>query len=100
MTKVLQNPASEPRLAESVSSHESRSGNRSYLLCWTRATMLAVPMARHLKTDEVDFSLAAELAAKAQEIRQKYGPEIGWNELQRLLEDRDCAPFPCEIRFD
>jgi hypothetical protein len=57
-------------------------------------------MARHLKTDEVRCNLAAELAAKANEIRQKYGPEIGWNELQRLLEDRQCAPFPCEIRFD
>jgi hypothetical protein len=62
--------------------------------------MLTVPMAKHLKADTVRCNLAAELAAKAGEIRQKYGPEIGWNELQRLLEDRQCAPFPCEIRFD
>ena len=62
--------------------------------------MLTVPMARHLKPDEVHCNLAAELTAKANEIRQKYGPEIGWSELQRLLEDRECAPFPCEIKFD
>jgi hypothetical protein len=62
--------------------------------------MLNVPVARHLKAEEVPCNLAAELAAKANGIRQKYGPEIGWNELQRLLEDRQFAPFPCEIRFD
>ncbi len=62
--------------------------------------MLTVPMARQLKTEAVRRSLSADLAVKAAEIRKKYGPEIGWDALQRLLEDRDCAPFPCEIRFD
>jgi hypothetical protein len=62
--------------------------------------MLTVPMARQLKADDMHRSLSADLALKAAEIRQKYGPKIGWDELQRLLEDRECAPFPCEIRFD
>ena len=57
-------------------------------------------MARHFKDDEVGCSFAAELAAKANEIREKYGPKIGWEEVQHLLEDRQCALFPCEIRFD
>lgn len=57
-------------------------------------------MARHCKAEDVDRNFAAELAAKARAIHEKYGPEIGWNELQRLLQDRDCTPFPCEIRFD
>lgn len=59
-----------------------------------------VPMARHCKAEEARESLSAEIAVKAAAIRQKYGPEIGWNELQKLLEDRDCTSFPCEIRFD
>lgn len=62
--------------------------------------MLAVPMARHFKTDEARQCLTANLAAKAAEVRHKYGPDIGWNELQKLLQDREFAPFPCEIRFD
>jgi hypothetical protein len=57
-------------------------------------------MARHLKSADVREHLGAELVSKAAEIRQKYGPDIGWDELQRLLQDRNCAPFPCEIRFD
>jgi hypothetical protein len=57
-------------------------------------------MARQCKAEDIRGSLSAEIMAKATVIRQKYGPEIGWNQLQKLLEDRDCAPFPCEIRFD
>jgi len=63
------------------------------------ATVASVPMARHLKTEEV-HQLRTELAARAAEIRTKYGPELGWQELQRLLQDRRVTPFPCEIRFD
>ena len=44
--------------------------------------------------------LSAQLANEASQIREKYGPQIGWNQLLRLLEDRDCVHFPCEIRFD
>jgi hypothetical protein len=57
-------------------------------------------MARHLKSEEVRQCLQTELAARAAEIRTQYGPEIGWQELQRLLQDRRVTPFPCEIRFD
>ena len=45
-------------------------------------------------------SLNAHVAALGAEIRQKYGPRIGWNQLQRILEDRTCVRYPCEIRFD
>ena len=57
-------------------------------------------MARHLKVEMFVSIWAPSLFSKAAEIRQKYGPDIGWDELQRLLQDRNCAPFPCEIRFD
>ena len=57
-------------------------------------------MARELKTDAVKQDLRHQVAAKAAEIRDKYGPNIGWDELGRLLGDRACVPYPCEIRFD
>jgi hypothetical protein len=34
------------------------------------------------------------------EIFAKYGPRIGWKELQLILRDRECVRYPCEIAFD
>jgi len=45
-------------------------------------------------------SLTEHVATKGLEIKQKYGPHIGWNELLRLLEDREYVRYPCEIIFD
>jgi hypothetical protein len=45
-------------------------------------------------------SLAAHVAARGSEIREKYGPRMGWAELQRILLDRECVRYPCEIAFD
>ena len=45
-------------------------------------------------------SLNAHVAAKGAEIHEKYGPRIGWKELLRILEDRTCVRYPCEIVFD
>jgi hypothetical protein len=45
-------------------------------------------------------SLNEHLAARGQEIRAKYGPHIGWQELRKILEDRGCVRYPCEIIFD
>src|SRR6266404_5608190 len=57
-------------------------------------------MARELKTDAVKPDLSEQVVTKAAEIRAKYGPQLGWDELGRLLGDRDCVLYPCEIRFD
>ena len=57
-------------------------------------------MATHLTADDARQSLTAHVAAKGAEIREKYGPRIGWNELLRILEDRACVRYPCEIVFD
>jgi hypothetical protein len=57
-------------------------------------------MATHLTPHDAQQSLSAHVAAKGDEIRAKYGPVIGWNELLRILEDRQCARYPCEIVFD
>ena len=59
-----------------------------------------VPMARHLQGDDVHQLLTADLEAKAAAIRRRYGPEIGWEQLQQLLQDPEVTLLPCEIRFD
>jgi len=57
-------------------------------------------MARELKSKTARHCLSEEVAAKGLEIRDKYGPQIGWDELARLLQDRSCVPYPCEVKFD
>jgi hypothetical protein len=57
-------------------------------------------MDRQLSIDDARQSLTAHLAAKGAEIREKYGPRIGWDELLQILDDRACVRYPCEIRFD
>ncbi|MCX8092363.1 MAG: hypothetical protein N3I86_15745 [Verrucomicrobiae bacterium] len=55
---------------------------------------------RRLIAQDARQSLAAHVAARGEEIRAKYGPRIGWTELQRILQDRSCVRYPCEIVFD
>lgn len=57
-------------------------------------------MSKPLTIEDGRQSLNAHVASKADEIRAKYGPHIGWNELLRLLADRSCVRYPCEIIFD
>jgi hypothetical protein len=57
-------------------------------------------MPTQLTAEHAKQSLTAHVAAKGGEIFAKYGPQIGWPELQRLLEDRACVRYPCVIRFD
>jgi hypothetical protein len=57
-------------------------------------------MALTLTADDAKQSLTAHVAAKGEEICAKYGPHIGWNELQLVLNDRACVRYPCEIVFD
>lgn len=44
--------------------------------------------------------MAAHVATKGQEIHEKYGPRIGWEQLQQLLADRTCTRYPCDLVFD
>jgi hypothetical protein len=57
-------------------------------------------MPTRLTADDARESLNAHVAAKGMEIFDKYGPRIGWHELQRILADRTCVRYPCEIIFD
>src|SRR5215471_1937750 len=57
-------------------------------------------MATQLTANDAKQSLNAHVAAKGAEIFDKYGPNIGWKELLKILEDRDCVRYPCEVVFD
>ena len=57
-------------------------------------------MSKQLTAEDARQSLNAHVASKGQEIRERYGPRIGWTELQRILQDRSCVRYSCEISFD
>lgn len=44
-------------------------------------------------------SLSEHVADKGYEIFAKYGPQIGWAELLRMMDDRTVVRYPCEIHF-
>ena len=48
---------------------------------------------------EAKQSLNDHVADKGQEIYAKYGPRIGWREIQEILSDRSVVRYPCEICF-
>jgi hypothetical protein len=53
-----------------------------------------------LTLEDARESLTVHVAAKGAELREKYGPTIGWAQLQRILADRDFVRYPCELVFD
>jgi hypothetical protein len=57
-------------------------------------------MATQLTAEDARQSLTSHVEAKGIEVFIKYGPEMGWGELQRLLNDRAFVRYPCEIVFD
>lgn len=57
-------------------------------------------MSHQLTVEDARQSLTAHLAEKGRQIYLNYGPEIGWNELLKILEDRTLVRYPCEIIFD
>ncbi|MEQ2009802.1 MAG: hypothetical protein ABMA26_23710 [Limisphaerales bacterium] len=57
-------------------------------------------MATQLTAEDARQSLHDHVAAKGDEVRAKFGPNIGWAELNCLLEDRKFVRYPCMIAFD
>ncbi len=57
-------------------------------------------MPEQLTAASAKQSLAAHAAETGAAIFAKYGPRIGWGELQQLLRDRTCVRYTCEIKFD
>ena len=49
---------------------------------------------------EARQTLNTHVTAKGAEINAKYGPRIGWPELQRILADREFVRYPCALAFD
>ena len=57
-------------------------------------------MNKKLTAEDARQSLTAHVISKGEEILEKYGPRIGWNELLRILDDRSLCRYRCEIVFD
>ena len=57
-------------------------------------------MPKQPTADDARQSLNAHLAAKGAELFAKYGPHLGWRELQQLLQDRSAVRYPCEVVFE
>jgi hypothetical protein len=57
-------------------------------------------MPTQLTAADARQTLNAHVAAKGAQIFEKYGPRIGWKELQRILNDRESVRYPCELVFD
>jgi hypothetical protein len=57
-------------------------------------------MATQLTADDAKQSLTAHVASKGEELCEKYGPGLGWADLQVVLGDRAYVRYPCDIQFD
>jgi hypothetical protein len=57
-------------------------------------------MPTQLTAEDAKQSLNAHVAVKGAEIFAKYGPRIGWKELQQILQDHSCVRYPCELAFE
>ena len=56
-------------------------------------------MAQKLTFEDAKQSLTAHIATKGAEIHAKFGPKIGYQELLRILADRDYTRYPVELVF-
>lgn len=57
-------------------------------------------MSKQLTAEDARQSLRDHCAAKGAEVHAKFGPHLGWAELNQLLEDRKLVRYPCTIAFD
>jgi len=57
-------------------------------------------MEQKLTVDDAKRSLNSHAAEKGLQLREKYGPRIGWKELCAILDDRSLVRYPCAILFD
>jgi hypothetical protein len=57
-------------------------------------------MAIHLTEQDGRLSMEAHAASKGEEMRAKYGPEIGWGDFLKILNDRTLVRYPCQVVFD
>lgn len=53
-----------------------------------------------LSLNAAHLSLTDHVIMKGNEIFEKYGPKIGWSELQKIIVDKECVRYPLDIVFD
>ncbi len=59
-----------------------------------------MPIDRNLTEEDARRALRDHVAAKAFDARERYGPTIDRNTLERLLHDPEVTRWPTELRFD
>src|SRR5262249_11866727 len=57
-------------------------------------------MEEKLTVEDARQSLTSHVQEKGLQVREKYGPHIGWKALKQILEDRTVVRYPCEIILD
>jgi len=57
-------------------------------------------MATQLTEADARESLNIHVESKGTSIRETYGSNLGWEELRRILADKSCVRYPCEVVFD
>jgi hypothetical protein len=57
-------------------------------------------MSQELTVDDARQSMAGHVALKGAQLREKYGPAIGMEELNLVLRDRAFVRYPCGLKFD
>ena len=57
-------------------------------------------MTHQVTAEEGRESLNAHVETRGREVFARYGPRIGWVELQRLMADRTCVRYPCDLAFE
>jgi hypothetical protein len=57
-------------------------------------------MATQLTSDDARQTMESHAASKGAEMREKFGPTLGWGQFQKILQDRTLVRYPCEILFD
>lgn len=57
-------------------------------------------MEKILTVEDAKQSLTAHAADKGCQVREKFGPDIGWNDLMALMEERSLVRYPCTVVFD
>ncbi|MBI3886041.1 MAG: hypothetical protein HY302_09975 [Opitutae bacterium] len=57
-------------------------------------------MAIQLTAADAKTSLTGHVFSKGEEICARFGPGLGWKELELLIEDRTLVRYPVEVVFD
>ncbi len=57
-------------------------------------------MSKKLSAQDAVDSMHAHAEVKGGEIHAKYGPSIGWSQIERILADRACVRYSCRVELN